>query len=907
MKLLKRDKRTALILMFMVVIIVFILLLNALHIFLDKMIEYDVDFTSYSYCLDKEFDDILKETERISNLSFFKELLKENKSDNDSKRYNELKMDCYKVMNDYLSDGGIIGIYIFDESNNIIYSQENDDYYKKALAYIDENGLNDDYKLSDFLFDEYNERYYIFSYSPVKDDDITIGAVLLAYSMDVFSNLMYYGGINESSSYTFMLSDGSLPMGYNYMDGEFAEKLKSFDFKDILLIKSNSIDFSNNKSGNFKINAGKENLIIYYNFYKYDNLIMLYIMENDNSEYLKKLSFDFLLFFVFFIIAVILIIKFINIRKRELKAYTESITLKSSGLNGYWFSKTGIDEIDMVINEVETLINSENKPMYELERIFEIIGIDAGYFEVRQDEGVIICSTRLIGALGYNIEEEKDVITKIPIDVFYKERENTVKCHFENEKNIFCINKNNTKRWIKFIDDCYNNKMKGFVVDVSKKIIEKYGSDYDDKRDYITGMLTREAFIEKLTIGINNYSFGCGIFAVFDLSSYNYIEEVYGKDNANKYIKETSKLFSMFDNEVIAAYKEGSEFLVFIYSTDSRADLKQSLYKWHNDYCKKLTYETPDGKKYKIRFTIGYCLYPNDADNVNMLMKYSTYALYESKRMYRESIHAFSLENYNRDIFLEVRKEAFDKLIDQNELNFYFQPIISLSDGSIYGYEALMRPDNTIFSSPMDVIDIAISEKKEYVLEKLVVLSCLKIVRKNKDLFKSKRFFYNSLGKQTLSEEDVQSMKIEYSDIGHLLIVELSEDENVNEIDIMNKCKRMNEDNSKVAIDKYGGKFISDDTLLMMHPNYIKLDRSLITDISLRKEKQSRISKIVKYAREHNIMVIAVGIETRDELYTIIRLGVDFAQGFYLALPKPNFELNINSDIKKEILEINML
>ena len=270
MKLLKRDKRTALILMFMVVIIVFILLLNALHIFLDKMIEYDVDFTSYSYCLDKEFDDILKETERISNLSFFKELLKENKSDNDSKRYNELKMDCYKVMNDYLSDGGIIGIYIFDESNNIIYSQENDDYYKKALAYIDENGLNDDYKLSDFLFDEYNERYYIFSYSPVKDDDITIGAVLLAYSMDVFSNLMYYGGINESSSYTFMLSDGSLPMGYNYMDGEFAEKLKSFDFKDILLIKSNSIDFSNNKSGNFKINAGKENLIIYYNFYKYE-------------------------------------------------------------------------------------------------------------------------------------------------------------------------------------------------------------------------------------------------------------------------------------------------------------------------------------------------------------------------------------------------------------------------------------------------------------------------------------------------------------------------------------------------------------------------------------------------------------------------------------------------------------
>ena len=505
MRLLKRNKRTALILMLMAVVIVFILLLNALHIFLDKMIDDYVDFTSYSYCLNREFDDILKETERISKLSFFKELLKENKRDNDSKRYNELKMDCYKVMNDYLSDGGrIIGIYIFDEQSNIIYSQENDDYYKKALAYIDENGLNNDYKLSDFLFDEYNERYYVFSYSPIKDDDNTIGAVLLAYSMETFSNLKYYGSVNESSSYTFMLSDGSLPMEYNYMNGEFAEKLKTFDFKDILLIKSNSIDFSKNKSGNFKIDVGKEEFIIYYDFHKYNNLIMLYIMENDNSEYLKNLSFDFLLFFVFFIIAVFLIIKFMNIRKRELKAYTESVTLKSSGLNGYWFSKTGVDEIDMVINEVEKLINSENKPMYELERIFEIIGIDAGYFEIRQDEGVIICSTRLLKGFGYNIEEKKDVITKLPIDVFYKVKENIVKCHFENEKNIFCINKKNTKKWVKFIDDCYNNKMRGFVIDVSKKIIEKYGADYDDKRDYITGMLKREAFIEKLTIGINN-------------------------------------------------------------------------------------------------------------------------------------------------------------------------------------------------------------------------------------------------------------------------------------------------------------------------------------------------------------------------------------------------------------------
>ena len=84
----------------------------------------------------------------------------------------------------------------------------------------------------------------------------------------------------------------------------------------------------------------------------------------------------------------------------------------------------------------------------------------------------------------------------------------------------------------------------------------------------------------------------------------------------------------------------------------------------------------------------------------------------------------------------------------------------------------------------------------------------------------------------------------------------------------------------------------------------MKIDKSLILDIHLKKEKQSHVMKIVNYAKENNINVIAVGVETYDELLTILKLGIEFVQGYYISMPKSTFITEIRESLKKEIMEI---
>ena len=61
---------------------------------------------------------------------------------------------------------------------------------------------------------------------------------------------------------------------------------------------------------------------------------------------------------------------------------------------------------------------------------------------------------------------------------------------------------------------------------------------------------------------------------------------------------------------------------------------------------------------------------------------------------------------------------------------------------------------------------------------------------------------------------------------------------------------------------------------------------------------------MLKYANENNINVIAVGIETYDELAMVIKLGIKLVQGYYISHPNSNFADEIRESLRNEILEI---
>lgn len=108
----------------------------------------------------------------------------------------------------------------------------------------------------------------------------------------------------------------------------------------------------------------------------------------------------------------------------------------------------------------------------------------------------------------------------------------------------------------------------------------------------------------------------------------------------------------------------------------------------------------------------------------------------------------------------------------------------------------------------------------------------------------------------------------------------------------------------KVAIDDVGAGYAGLVALADIQPDYIKLDRSLTSDLCKNKMKQSIIASIVTLSKYNGTTVIAEGIETKEDMDILMELGVLLGQGYYIAKPAypkplPNLDIFKNSTDKK--------
>lgn len=108
----------------------------------------------------------------------------------------------------------------------------------------------------------------------------------------------------------------------------------------------------------------------------------------------------------------------------------------------------------------------------------------------------------------------------------------------------------------------------------------------------------------------------------------------------------------------------------------------------------------------------------------------------------------------------------------------------------------------------------------------------------------------------------------------------------------------------KIAIDDVGAGYSGLSAIAQIKPYYVKIDMSLIRNIDKDNFKRAIVKALMEFASNTNIKLIAEGIETVDELYTVIEIGIPLGQGFFLA--KPSKELVcIDEDVKKLIMERN--
>jgi EAL domain-containing protein (putative c-di-GMP-specific phosphodiesterase class I)/GGDEF domain-containing protein/predicted transcriptional regulator len=244
-------------------------------------------------------------------------------------------------------------------------------------------------------------------------------------------------------------------------------------------------------------------------------------------------------------------------------------------------------------------------------------------------------------------------------------------------------------------------------------------------------------------------------------------------------------------------------------------------------------------------------------------------------------------------------------IIDEQHLKTVFQPIVSLRDGSIFGHEALSRITcESDISNPEELFRTAAENNRLWDLELLCRTIALDTAYHKMEPPYDKKLFLNVNPnimhdvkfKQGFTKEYLGQYGITPSNI----IFEITERNAVSDMSgFKGTISHYKNQSYKIAVDDAGAGYSGLTLISDVNPHFIKLDIQLIHNIDSDSMKLALVRSMVELSHISNISLIAEGVETEKELITLVNLGVQYAQGYFLQRPSENIQ-----EISPEVLEI---
>ncbi|WP_245823407.1 EAL domain-containing protein [Metabacillus halosaccharovorans] len=235
------------------------------------------------------------------------------------------------------------------------------------------------------------------------------------------------------------------------------------------------------------------------------------------------------------------------------------------------------------------------------------------------------------------------------------------------------------------------------------------------------------------------------------------------------------------------------------------------------------------------------------------------------------------------ETLLEMRE-----IIQKRDISLLAQPIIDLSSNQINAWEFLTRgPKGTALENPLQLFSLARQSNLIYDLELLVLeksfqlidaVGCVDDVFLNfTPITLGNKRFIAGLDKLLTRHPDIDPKK---------MIFEVTERDSIEGLNFFHdNIKQLRKKGFRIAVDDTGAGYSSLHTISEILPDIIKIDRSVIQDIDTSKVKESMLKGLILIARETGSLVVAEGIEKKEEADVLKRNHVDLAQGYFYAKP----------------------
>lgn len=563
------------------------------------------------------------------------------------------------------------------------------------------------------------------------------------------------------------------------------------------------------------------------------------------------------------------------------------------------FTPTGIVEVDELSDAIESLGSEVASAASRLSQTLKLSDRSIASFECNVSTGTVSCmdgffdtlrtvcsiDEAILGCDIDNPEMKADVSMSVSV---FKQLFISSGCHTEQEsESRWLISDSTEQRWIRLVTvpSADGLRMFGLIEDVTDEIATRRRIEHERDHDVLTGLLNRRAFEQSVTERLATGTSALGGMLMMDLDNLKYINDTYGHDWGDHYIKAAARVVThTFEGKGLCSRISGDEFLVYV-DQCAHADEMSKLF---DDFMYALdtsVLEAPDKAVLKVRASAGVALYPRDASEFESLREYADFAMYEAKNSRKGTLAYFDRLSHEQSSFILNKKEDLNQLLDENLIEYWFQPIVDARVGEVMAYEALMRPQLASIPTPDHVITLARSQSKLYRVEHLTFFEALGAFSQY-DCSDDIVLFVNSIATQRLSSDDETELQTRFAPLLKRLVVEITESDYSREMALYKEAL-VRRWGARLAIDDFGSGYNGETSLLDYRADFVKLDMGIVRDIDQVKDRWDIARNLISFAHDRRILVVAEGVETEAELQTLIDLGVDYLQGYLVGRPSP--------------------
>ncbi len=461
------------------------------------------------------------------------------------------------------------------------------------------------------------------------------------------------------------------------------------------------------------------------------------------------------------------------------------------------------------------------------------------------------------------------------------------------------VNKKGEVLWtqtsISLLSDSQNSRLICQVQDISARRSAEEKLRYNAFYDSLTDLANRNFFMERLDEAIDWGKNGKKEeFAVVfvDLDRFKLINDTVGHTNGDKIlVAVANRLKNCLPKFSTLARFGSDEFLLLLDPQTNRQNVIELVEEIQTQM--SLVFGV-SGQEVTVTASIGVVFYDQEHQTGEDILRDAANALQIAKKQGRHCSIIF--DETMRDAARHQNRLEKDlyRAVERNELFLVYQPIVSINDEKLTGFEALLRWNHPELGlvSPMQFIPLA--EENGVIVEigNFVLDQACRQLRAWKDqsardlpLFISINVSSKQLLQKQLLGNVIHALE-KYRLEPHQLKLEITESIVVENSDyVISILKQFRAMGVKLSMDDFGTGYSSLSYLHKLPISTLKIDRSFVSQVMIENESAEIVKTILLLAKTLKLETVAEGIEVLEQLQFLKDFGCDYAQGFYLSRP----------------------